>query len=139
MDGLSGAASIIAIIEVCGKVISLCHDYCQNVKNAPTEIKELHTMVFNMKLVLTDVQQLFDKLDKTKLLTAYKLSDNLKENLLLLQGLMKKLELGKTKAMKSLGVRALVWPFIKSDITKHIESLRDFQQVYILALQVDRT
>lgn len=104
MDGLSEAASIIAIIKVCGKVILLCHNYCQNVKNATTEIKKLQTMVINMKLVLTDVQQLFDKHDKTKLLTAYKLFNNLKENLLLLQGLMKKLELGKTKAKKSLGV-----------------------------------
>ncbi|MCJ1347056.1 hypothetical protein MMC31_005277, partial [Peltigera leucophlebia] len=139
MDGLSGAASIIAIIEVCGKVISLCHDYFQDVKHATQEMKEFHTKVSNVKFVLEDVQQLFDKLDKTQLLTAYKLSDNLKENLLLLQGLMKKLELGKTKAMKPWGVRALVWPFSKSEIIKHIESLCDYQQVYILALQVDTT
>ncbi|MCJ1349190.1 hypothetical protein MMC31_007426, partial [Peltigera leucophlebia] len=88
---LLGAASIIAIIEVCGKVTSLSYNYSQNVKNATQDIDRLRRKVCIVKVALEGVQELLDELDKTQLLTAYKVSDKLKENLLLLEGLTTKL------------------------------------------------
>jgi hypothetical protein len=41
MDGLSGAASIIAVVEISAKVVSLCVQYSVAVKDAKRDIERL--------------------------------------------------------------------------------------------------
>ncbi|KAK4220684.1 hypothetical protein QBC38DRAFT_493706 [Podospora fimiseda] len=49
MDGLGAAASVIAVIELTAKLISLCLEYSSAVKNARSDIERLrnHTERLN--------------------------------------------------------------------------------------------
>jgi hypothetical protein len=52
MDGVSGAASVITIIDISAKVASLCYQYSVEVKHAKGNIKRLRRKVNDNKHVL---------------------------------------------------------------------------------------
>ena len=140
MDGLSGAASVIAVIDVSAKIISLCFQYSTAVKNSRKDIERLQKKVNNIKDVFGQVEQLLDGRDKTLRSATHNLSDSLKECLLQLEVLKTQLEPGKTrKAMSRFGVRALQWPFTSKEVEKYIASLESYEQIYTLALLADQT
>jgi hypothetical protein len=140
MDGLSGAASIIAVVDISAKVASLCFQYSVAVKNANTDIERLRKKVTDIKNVLDVVQRLLDKQDKSQLLTTRKLLDSLKECHQQLQGLKAQLEPGKgRKVMQRFGFRALKWPFTSKEMEKIVVSLEQYEHTFTLALQVDQT
>ena len=140
MDGLSGAASVIAVIDVSAKIISLCFQYSTAVKNSRKDIKCLQRKVSNIKDVFGQVEQLLDGRDKTLRSATHNLSDSLKECLLQLEELKTQLEPGKTrKAMSRIGVRALKWPFMSKEVEKYIACLESYEQIYTLALLADQT
>lgn len=68
MDGLSGAASIIAVIDMSAKIISLCFQYSTAVKDSKKDIKRLQKKISNIKDVFGQVEQLLDGRNKTLLL-----------------------------------------------------------------------
>ena len=140
MDGLSGAASVVAVIDVSAKIISLCFQYSTAVKNSRKDIERLQKKVSNIKDLFGQVEQLLDGRDKTMRSATHNLSDSLKECLLQLEELKTQLEPGKTrKAMSRIGVRALKWPFTSKEIEKYIASLESYEQIYTLALLADQT
>ena len=140
MDGLSGAASVIAVIDVSAKIISLCFQYSTAVKNSRKDIERLQKKVNNIQDVFGQVEQLLDGRDKTLRSATHNLSDSLKECLLQLEVLKTQLEPGKTrKAMRRFGVRALQWPFTSKEVEKYIASLESYEQIYTLALLADQT
>jgi hypothetical protein len=139
MDGLSGAASIVAIVDISTKIISLCFQYSVAVKDAKPDIKRVQRRVGEMKSVLEKAQHLVDEQGKTRLATAYGLLDSLKPCLQELEEVKTELQPGKTrKAMSRFGVRALKWPFTSKQVDKIISSLEGYQQTFTLALQVDQ-
>lgn len=140
MDGLSGAASIIAVIDLSAKITSLCFQYSIEVKNAKKDIERLQKKVSNIKDIFGQVEQLLDGQNKMQLSATHNLSDTLKECLRQLEELKTKLEPGKTrKAMSRVGVRALKWPFTSKEVEKYIASLESYEQTYTLALVTDQT
>lgn len=140
MEGLSGAASVIAVIEVSAKIISLCFQYSTAVRNSRKDIKCLQKKVSNIKDVFEQVEQLLDGRNKTLLLAIHNLSDSLKECLLQLEELKTQLEPSKTrKIMSRFGVRSLKWPFTSKEIENCIASLERYKQNYTLALLADQT
>ena len=52
MDGISGAASIIAVVDISAKIASLCFQYSVAVENAKEDIKRLQGVVNDIKGVL---------------------------------------------------------------------------------------
>ena len=140
MDGLSGAASVVAVIDVSAKIISLCFQYSTAVINSRTDIERLQKKVSNIKNVFGQVEQLLDGRNKTLLSATNNLSDSLKECLLQLEELRTQLEPGKRrKAMSRFGFRALKWPFTSKEIEKYIASLESYEQIYTLALLANQT
>lgn len=140
MDGVSGAASIIAVIDVSAKIISLCFQYSTAVKNARKDIERLQKKVGNIKDVFEQVEQLLDGQNKTLLSATQNLSDSLKECRWQLEELNTQLEPSKTRnAMSRFGVRALKWPFTSKEVEKYIDSLESYEQLYTLALLADQT
>ena len=139
MDGLSGAASVIAVIDLSAKITSLCFQYSVAVKNSKKDIERLQRKVSDIKGVLEEVKQLLDGRDKTLLSATHKLSDSLKECFLQLTELNKQLEPGKTRtAMSQVWVRALRWPFTSKEIEMLVARLERYEQTYALALQADQ-
>ncbi|KAF2262389.1 hypothetical protein CC78DRAFT_320356 [Lojkania enalia] len=140
MDGLSNAASILAVVELSAKVVSLCYQYSVAVKDAKMDIERLQKKVTDIKNVLGEVQRLLDKQDKSQLSSTRKLLDSLKECSQHLQGLKAQLEPGGArKAMQRVGLRSLKWPFTSKQVEKIVASLEQYQCTFGLALQVDQT
>ncbi|KAI9778859.1 MAG: hypothetical protein M1839_007822 [Geoglossum umbratile] len=140
MDGLSGAASVIAVIDISAKISSLCFQYSVAVKDAKKDVERFQKKVTDIKAVLEKVKQLLDGQDRARLSTTHELSGSLKECLWELEELEAELEPGKTrKAMSRFGVRALKWPFTSKQVEKTISSLERYERSFALALQVDQT
>ncbi|KAJ5394001.1 uncharacterized protein N7487_011642 [Penicillium crustosum] len=55
MDGLSSAASVIAVIQLAGSIVKICGDYIQEVKKARDEILELQQAVTDLEGVLREL------------------------------------------------------------------------------------
>jgi septal ring factor EnvC (AmiA/AmiB activator) len=140
MDGLSGAASIIAVVEISAKVVSLCVQYSVAVKDARRDIERLQRKVTDIKNVLEKVRNLLDKQDKSQLHTARELADPLKDCREQLQELETQLEPGRGRtAMRRVGIRALKWPFTSKQVEKMVVSLEQYGHTFSLALQIDQT
>lgn len=108
MDGLSGPACVIGVIELSAKIAMLCFQYSVAVKNAMKDIQRLQKKVADLNHVLGAAKQLLDGPGKTQLSAAHQLAVSLKDYLLLLEELKTQLEAGKTRdAMSRLGVQAL--------------------------------
>ena len=54
MDPVSAAASIIAIIQISGSVISLCYQYISSVKDAHGDITKVLSEVASLKVILEE-------------------------------------------------------------------------------------
>ena len=140
IDGFSGAASVIAVIDISAKIISLCFHYSTAVGNSRKDIKHLQKKVSNIKDVLGQIEQLSDGRNKMLLLATHRLSDSLKECLWQLEELKTMLEPATTrKVMSRFGFQALKWPFTSKEVQKYIASLESYEQIYTLALLADQT
>ncbi|KAF2627243.1 vegetative incompatibility protein HET-E-1 [Macroventuria anomochaeta] len=140
MDGLSGAASVIAVIDISAKIASLCYQYSVAVKDAKDDIERVRRRVSDMTHILEKIKQLLDSQDKTRLSTTQDLFSSLEQCLKELKSLDAKLDPGKTrKTMSRFGFRALKWPLTSKQVDKIVLDLERYEQTFSLALQVDQT
>jgi hypothetical protein len=137
MEGLSGAASVIAVIDISAKIASLCFQYSIAVKDAKNDVERIKKKVSDVKRVLEGVKKLLDGPHKARLSTTYNLFMSLKQCLQELGGLKFELESG--KAISRFGVRALKWPFTSKQVEKIVSSLEAHKHTFTLALQIDQT
>ncbi len=136
MEGLSGAATVIAVIDISAKITSLCFHYSTSVKNAKKDIERLQRKVSDIRNVFGQVKQLLDGRDRMQPVS----SGSLKECFLQLEDLKTQLEPGKIrKAMSRVGVRALKWPFTSKEVEKLVASLESYEQICTLAFLTDLT
>ena len=61
MDGLSGAASVIAVIDISAKIASLCYQYSVAVKDAKNDIARVQRKVSDITHILEKIKQLLDE------------------------------------------------------------------------------
>ena len=140
MDGLSAAASIIAVIDISAKIASLCFQYSVAVKNAKEDIQRIQKKANDIGHTLGELRQGLGRPDGTRLSATHKLTESLQACLVLLQKLETQLESGKTrKTIWRLGGRALKWPFKSKELEKIIASLEKYEQTFSLSLQIDQT
>jgi hypothetical protein len=140
MDGLSGAASVIAVIDISAKITSICYQYSIAVKEAKDDIERVQKRVSDITHILEKLKQLLDSQDKTRLSSTHRLLDSLSQCLRELEDVKAKLDPGKTrKTMSRFGFRALKWPFTSKQVDKIVSTLEGYRQTFILALQVDQT
>jgi hypothetical protein len=140
MDGLSGAASVIAVIDISAKITSICYQYSVAVKEAKDDIERVQRIVSDITHILEKLRQLLDSQDKTRLSSTHGLLDSLRQCLQDLEDVKAKLEPGKSrKTMSRFGFRALKWPFTSKQVDKIVSTLEGYQQTFMLALQVDQT
>jgi hypothetical protein len=140
MDGLSGAASVIAVIDISAKIGSLCFQYSMAVKDAKNDIERVQRKVGDITHILEMIKQLLDNQDKTRLSTTQGLFDSLRQCLQDLKDVKVKLEPGKgRKTMSRIGLRALRWPFTSKQVEKIVSTLDGYKQTFMSALEVDHT
>jgi hypothetical protein len=140
MDGLSGAASVIAVVDLSVKIASLYSQYYKDVKNAKDDINRLLQEVANLTTISTDLAKLLDGPNGTRLKSSQKLSSAVEDSLKKLQKIMKKLDPGVgCKAMSRFGIRALKWPLSSKDIEETVKDLARCTDSISFALQIDQT
>ena len=138
MDGVSAAASVVALVETSWKVVSLCAEYYSHVKNAK---KDVDRLCLEVKAFISVLQNL-DKLARsaTRLFASRSLSEDIQQCSTHLEYLQKKLEPGKgRKAMSRYGIRALKWPFERKELEKDLGMLERYKSTFTAALNTDQT
>lgn len=140
MDGISAAASVIALVEISVKVLSLTVEYSTQVKSAKDDIARFCLELEAFIKVLRSLRELAQNPEATKLVTFKSLAESIQQCKLDLEQLLKKLEPGKgRKAMSRYGVRALKWPFERKELHDLIGILERYKSTFIAALNVDQT
>lgn len=142
MDGLSAAASVIALIQISQSVALLCSQYFTAVKNAKPDIERLQKEVDRLNTVLEGVQRILQGPNGAKLQTSQRLCDGLSGCFSQVNKLEKKLTdklyVGKKdKVMSRFGYRALKWPFEKDEVDSIIQILEGYRDTLSAALGVD--
>jgi hypothetical protein len=141
MAALGEAASIIAVIQVSGKVFDLCQTYYLGVKEARKDIQRLREEVMLLQDILTNVADLAEDPGTAKQSILSLLNQPhgpVQQCQKDLTGLVAKLEPGQAKdKMKQFGLRALKWPFTSKDIEKLLVITGRYKVTFNLALTAD--
>lgn len=141
MDGLSGAASVIAIIDISAKIFELCQTYVMAVKGARKDIQRLRDGVTSLQDVMTDVKDLEEDPSSSKRSVFSHLNQHngpVQQCERDLRRLIAQLEVGDGEnKMRQIGLRALKWPFSAKDIDKRLQIINDHKATFNLALTSD--
>jgi ankyrin repeat domain-containing protein 50 len=143
MDGLSAAASVIALVQISSQVFDLCRTYYLEVKEARKDIQHLRDEVTSLQDVLANVADLADAPGSAKLSILNLLNQpdgpvrQCRTDLLRLAA---ELDSGQGNVrMKKFGLRALKWPFSSKDVDKAITVIGRHKATFNLALTADQT
>lgn len=139
MDGVSAAASIIALVEISIKVLSLTVEYSTQVKSAQEDIARFRLELDAFIKVLRSLHELIQNPEAAKLVTLKSIAESTQQCGVDLENLQKKLEPSKgRKAMSRYGVRALKWPFERKELHNHIGTLERYKSTFSAALNADQ-
>ncbi|KAJ5646727.1 NACHT and WD40 domain protein [Penicillium lividum] len=140
MDGLSSAASVIAVIQLTGSLVKVCGGYIQEVKDARDEVIALQRAITGLEWILQDLQLLLQSNDENTLPTSSRLASNITDCLSDLQALEAKIDPGTgKKLMRKVGFRALKWPLKRTELEAVVQNLERHKSSFILSLHVDQT
>lgn len=140
MDGLSSAASVIAVIQLTAALGKICGAYILEVKDARDDIITLQRAITALRGTLQDLQIFLQSHNDKTLPTSSRLLSNIAECLSDLQALEVKIDPGrKKKQMRKLGFRALKWPLKRTEVEGVVQNLERYKSSFTLSLQVDQT
>jgi len=71
MDGVRPAVSVVALVEISGKIFSLYRTYYLGLNNARRNIRRLHDQVTSLQGVLTNVADLAEALFRPRYLSQH--------------------------------------------------------------------
>jgi ankyrin repeat domain-containing protein 50 len=143
MDGLSAAASVIAVLQISESVISACYQYYKTAKGARKDILEVITMVKDLKGTLDTIQFLLDdegddaedpRLPLLKSLDpSFKACESALKDVAEQLGIEISTELDPENLKVSFKKKA-TWPWKEKDVGRILQSLEKFKTIFILAL-----
>jgi hypothetical protein len=140
MDGLSSAASVIAVIQLTGSLVKLCGGYIREVRNAGEEILTLQRAITGLQDILQDLYNNLQMNNAKALPTSSRLPSDITACLSDLQALEAKLDPGKGKKLVGrIGLRALKWPLKRTEVEDLTQNLERYKSSFLLSLQVDQT
>ena len=144
MDPVSGAASVIAVIQITTTIVAACYRYRSGAKQARKEIRLITDEVDSLRDVLKNLEALFeeeeDLQDESRLTTLSLLTKPdgpLTQCGLELERLEKKLAFPKEK-LAQIG-KTLFWPLKEEDSKRILDRLERFKATLNLALTADQT
>ncbi|KAF7889319.1 uncharacterized protein EAF01_010812 [Botrytis porri] len=137
MDGLSAAASIIAVVQMAQAVGGVLMEYYEGVKSARDDIQRLYHSIKNLESVLKSV----DTLPHNLSINIQTLLENKTGTLSLckaeLDGIKKELDTF-SKQQNHIGkLKSLIWPFKKKDVDKHVDFIDKHKNDLVLAFGVE--
>jgi hypothetical protein len=140
-ESLSIAASIIAVIQITGRVVSLCYDYRAGLKTHQNDIKQINDEITSVRNVLESILRLIDneeegpsQLSTLRLLTQPDgVLSSCKTEMLSLEK-----DLKPATGSRAI-VRKLKWPYTRGEIKKKVEKLGWVKSSLSLAIVADQT
>ncbi|KAJ5141799.1 NACHT and WD40 domain protein [Penicillium atrosanguineum] len=139
MDGISAAASVIAVIQLTGSIVKICGGYIKEVKDARKDVVSLQKEVEDLRETLEKLSGLFQGTHGMKLSTSQSLVDGTINCLSVLQDLEGKIDPGRgKKAMSKVGLRALKWPLKRTEVERIMKDLDRYKTTFSLSLLVDQ-
>ena len=140
MEVIGAAANVIAMVDLAGRVWSVCWKYYKDVKGAETEIDRLMDSITALQNVFQHVQKLAMGSGATKLAaskqllesTSLELEKEFNEILEVLQPGVKQ------RAKKKFLRRELKWPFQKEEIEQTLQFLERHKTTLIAAMNCDQ-
>jgi len=153
MDPLSITASLIAVLQISGTVISALYEYRTGVKSASKDAARIITELNSLRSILESLLQAVEKEDSnasfnsdggSRLANFQALTQEngeLKRCQADLEAVSMKLdgdEAGSLSGWKKMR-RALVWPFKEKDVEKMLQSVQKAKSTMQFALSADQT
>lgn len=140
MDGLSAAASIIAIVQIAGSVASLGYSYVASVKRAPKELRELLKELGSLSDVLDTLQDYVAANPQSPALEKLSTPGGpLKGCATELNELHAKLSSIKlTQGASGAVERFIKWPFLEKEMAQFIEKIERHKNLFTFALTADQ-
>lgn len=140
MDPLSGAASVIAVIQLTGTIVQICGKYLKHAKNATQDIQRFQEKIAALAQVLQSLNELVRGSTGNKLTATQDLVKNIAKCSSALTRLKKKIDLETTQTgMRKWGFRAFKWPMARSEVDDAIIEIEWYKTTFALSLQVDQT
>lgn len=140
MDGVSSLASVVAVTQLTGSLVTICGGYIQEVTDAREQIINLQRSVTGLQGTIQDLQIFLQKNDENALPTSSQLIGNVIDCLFNLRALEAKIDPGKgKKLMRKVGLRAWRWPLKRKEVENVIQKLEKYKSSFLLSLQVDQT
>ncbi|KAJ5098832.1 hypothetical protein N7532_005833 [Penicillium argentinense] len=140
MDPLSGAASVIAVVQLTGTIVQICGKYLSSVKNAKQDIQRFQEKTIALAQVLQSLNGLLCGSSGTKLTATQDLIDNITTCSSTLTKLKERIDPETTqRRMRKWGLRAFKWPLKRSEVDGFIGEIEWYKTTFSLSLQVDQT
>lgn len=144
MDGVSAAASVVALTQITAQVFELCRKYYTEVREARKEIQSLRDEMTSLQDVLTEVAELAEDASnptKMSILDCLNRPDGpVQQCQSQLTGLVARLDPGNgPNRMRHFGLRALKWPFSHKDVGDVITAIERHEVIFNLALTANLT
>ncbi|OGE57195.1 hypothetical protein PENARI_c002G03634 [Penicillium arizonense] len=140
MDPLSGAASVIAVVQLAGNIFQICEQYLKNVKNATQDIQRFQEQIATLTQVLQSLYDLIQGPNGNTLTTTQDLINNIAKCSSVLGELKVKIdpEITQQGLRRQWGFRAWKWPLARSEVDYTIKELDWYKATFSLSLQVDQ-
>lgn len=140
MDGLSAVTSVIAVVDISIKIVTICSQYYKAVAGARDDVQRLQTQVIGLQTTLNRARDVIESPKSTSLTVSREFSTHLDGCWVTLQGLLDKLEPKKKRnVMHKFGLRALKWPFNRKEMEATMSALEQYQRRMMDSLQIDQT
>ncbi|KAF3940520.1 hypothetical protein ABW19_dt0207180 [Dactylella cylindrospora] len=138
-DPLSTAASVIAVIQVSGFLLSTLGKYVKDVKDAKKDVKLLQQEVESLERVASDTRKFVEKYTEKTLPNRETLRNALDECEDRMRRINKELEGGtKRSFLRKLKIsRSLEWPFDKEEVEDMIRDLERYKGTISLSIQTN--
>ncbi|KAI7761130.1 hypothetical protein LZL87_014344 [Fusarium oxysporum] len=138
-EALGVASSVIAVVELSAKVLSLCLRYSRDVKNAKGDIERLREEVATFQTTAKELQTLVEGPRGKELKVSQQLKSAIEDGCSRLEDLEKRLQPSTgRKTMSRIGIRALKWPFESKEVKRTVEDLERCRGTISLALNIDQ-
>ncbi|EXL39972.1 hypothetical protein FOCG_17422 [Fusarium oxysporum f. sp. radicis-lycopersici 26381] len=139
-EALGVASSVIAVVDLSAKILSLCLQYSREVKNAKDDIDRLHKKVAAFQNTTEKLKALLEEPRGRELKTSQQLLSVIEDGRSRLEKLEQQLQPPThRKVMSRFGARAFKWPFECKDVEGIIQNLVRCRENISLALNIDQT
>lgn len=137
------AASVIAVVQLAGKIAEICGRYINEVRYANQDIIRFQQQIKSLEEVLQSLRNLLDDPNCSDLTNTQNLAGAVFQCLSTLEDLKEKIDPESTRSRMrrrlAIGLcSAFGWPLDHHEVAEAIRSIEQYRSCFSLALQIDQ-